>query len=104
MCVSVSEYDIIDSVSPEYVRRHRSLFAAASLIVIDATTEPITSTLSSVGNFTQYPTPGSILSTISYPSLALYLYAGGMCIGNTATGDMFVGTTGIDNKFQPSLW
>ncbi len=36
LCVSVSEYDIIDSVSPEYVRRHRSLFAAASLIVIDA--------------------------------------------------------------------
>lgn len=36
LCVSVSEYDIVNAISPSYLRQHRALFANASMIVIDA--------------------------------------------------------------------
>jgi len=36
LSVSVSEYDIVNTISPAYLREHRALFASASMIVIDA--------------------------------------------------------------------
>jgi pseudouridine kinase len=42
LAVSVSEYDIIDAISPKYVQQHRSLFAEAAMVVIDANLSPKT--------------------------------------------------------------
>jgi len=38
--VAISEYDIVDAISPAYLQRHRALFASASMIVVDANLTP----------------------------------------------------------------
>lgn len=40
LAVSVSEYDIIDAISPAYLQQQRSLFADAAMIVVDANLSP----------------------------------------------------------------
>lgn len=44
LAVSVSEYDVIDAISPKYLQQHRSLFAEAAMIVVDANLLPKTLT------------------------------------------------------------
>jgi pseudouridine kinase len=40
LAVSISEYDVVDAISPKYLQQHRSLFAGAAMIVIDANLSP----------------------------------------------------------------
>jgi pseudouridine kinase len=40
LAVSISEYDVVDAISPKYLQQHRSLFAEAAMIVIDANLSP----------------------------------------------------------------
>ena len=42
LAVSVSEYDIVDAISPDYLRDHHNLIAGAALVVIDANLTPKT--------------------------------------------------------------
>ncbi len=42
LVVSVSEYDIVNAISPAYLQKHRALFAATSMIVVDANLPPRT--------------------------------------------------------------
>ncbi len=44
LAVSVSEYDVIEAISPKYLQQHRSLFAEAAMIVVDANLSPKTLT------------------------------------------------------------
>lgn len=36
LVVAVSDYDIVGTISPSYLQRHRGLFASAAMVVIDA--------------------------------------------------------------------
>jgi pseudouridine kinase len=40
--VAVAHYDVVDALSPSFLQRHRSLFADASMVVIDASLSPRT--------------------------------------------------------------
>ncbi|MBN2304072.1 MAG: carbohydrate kinase family protein [Anaerolineae bacterium] len=40
--VAVSDYDVMSSISPAYLQRHRALFAGVAMIVIDASLSPRT--------------------------------------------------------------
>ena len=40
LAVAVSEYDIVDAISPKYLQQQRALLAGASMIVIDANLSP----------------------------------------------------------------
>jgi pseudouridine kinase len=42
LAVSISEYDVIDAISPRYLQQHRSLFANAAMIAVDANLSPKT--------------------------------------------------------------
>jgi pseudouridine kinase len=42
LAVSISEYDVIDAITPKYVQEHRSLFADAAMIAVDANLSPKT--------------------------------------------------------------
>jgi pseudouridine kinase len=42
LAVSVSEYDVIEAISPKYLQQHRGLFADAAMIVVDANLSPKT--------------------------------------------------------------
>ena len=51
LVVAVSQYDIVDSISPAYLQQHRALFADAAMIVIDANLSP--KSLESVSRWAQ---------------------------------------------------
>ncbi|MBN1562455.1 MAG: carbohydrate kinase family protein [Anaerolineae bacterium] len=40
LTVSVSDYDIVEAISPAYLQKHRGLLAGAAMIVIDANLSP----------------------------------------------------------------
>lgn len=40
LAVSISEYDIVDAISPDYLREQQHLFAEAAMVVIDANLTP----------------------------------------------------------------
>lgn len=56
LAVAVSEYDIVEAISPRYVQQHRGLLAEAALVVIDANLS--SKTLASVFHWAkQYEVP-----------------------------------------------
>ena len=40
LVVAVSEYDIVETITPAYLQKHRALFAEAALVVVDANLSP----------------------------------------------------------------
>ncbi len=40
LIVAISEYDIVEAITPAYLQKHRALFAEAAMVVVDANLSP----------------------------------------------------------------